>query len=101
MAGIMHWQRGFKRIRLIGTVSLALGVVLLFSVLLTQLLGYAPNPGFAPLFGAFWPLGLMLIVLGLLLWLSVWVLLGFLPGEAPDTRGPSGSPDPARERFYR
>ena len=85
MAHIMHWQRGFKRIRLIGTLALALGVVLLASVLLTQGLGYAPDPAFAQLYGAFWPLGLMLIVLGLLLWVAVWVLSGFLPdpGLAP------------------
>ncbi len=89
----MHWQRGFKRIRLVGAVALALGVVLLFSVLLTQLLGYAPDPGFAQLYGAFWPLGLMLLVLGALLWITVWVLAGFLPD------GPEGSAP--QQRFYR
>ena len=78
----MHWQRGFKRIRLVGAGAVALGLVLLVAVLLTRLLGYAPNPGFESLFDTFWPLGLLLIVLGLLLWLAVWVLAGFLPAEA-------------------
>lgn len=76
---IMHWQRGFKRIQLVGTVALGLGVVLLASVILTQSLSYAPNPGFAQMYAALWPLALMFIVLGVLLWASVWVLSGFVP----------------------
>lgn len=60
-------------------MALVLGVVLLLAVILTQALGYAPNPGFAQMYGAFWPLALMLIVLGVLLWASVWVLSGFVP----------------------
>lgn len=92
----MLWQRGFKRIRLVGTVALGLGVVLLASVLLTQLLGYAPNPGFAQLYSAFWPLGLMLLVLGLLLWVATWVLSGFLPDGAEA----AASTPAAKARFY-
>ncbi len=89
----MHWQRGFKRIRMVGAGAIALGLVLLFSVLLTRLLGYAPNPGFESLFDAFWPMGLLLVLLGLLLWLAVWVLAGFLPnagisGEATEALPP-------------
>ena len=96
MAGTMHWQRGFQRIRLVGTVALVVGAVLLFSVLLTQALGYAPDPPFVQLYGAFWPLGLMLIVLGLLLWVAVWVLSGFLP----DAGAAAARPDePARTRL--
>ncbi len=96
----MHWQRGFKRIRLIGTLALALGVVLLVSVLVTQGMGYAPDPAFAQLYQAFWPLGLMLIVLGLLLWVAVWVLSGFLPdtGTAPGL-APTKPEEPPRARI--
>ncbi len=90
----MDWQRGFKRIRIVAAAALASGVILLAIVLLTQLLGYAPNPGFVQIFGALWPLGLMLLVLGALLWLTVWVLAGFLPGNSV---GEAGAP---RARFY-
>ncbi|RRA47726.1 hypothetical protein [Acidipila sp. EB88] len=86
MADTMHWQKGFQRIRLVGTVALVLGAVLLLAVVLTQSLGYAPDHAFAQLYSAFWPLGLMLLVLGALLWVAVWVLTGFLP---PDTVGRS------------
>lgn len=95
MAGTMHWANGFRRIRLIGTVALGLGVLLLLVVFLTQLLGYGPDPAFAQLYGAFWPLGLMLLVLGVLLWLVVWVLMGFLPSSE------SAEAEPSRARFYR
>ncbi len=78
----MHWKQGFKRIRLVGTAALLVGVALVASVLLTQTLGYAPDPAFAQLFSALWPLGLMLLVVGVLLWLAVWVLMGFLPSDA-------------------
>lgn len=98
MATIMHWQRGFKRIRLIGTVSLAIGVLLLLSAVVTVSLGYAPDPGMAPMFNVMFPLGMVLIVLGLLLWLTTWVLAGFLPDEAA-TR--AGDDTPPRARFYR
>jgi uncharacterized BrkB/YihY/UPF0761 family membrane protein len=93
---MMQWQRGFKRIRLVSTIALVLGVALLGSVLVTQVLGYAPNPGFAQLYGAFWPLGLMLLVVGLLLWVAVWVLSGFLPDGAE-----TGAAAPAaKAQFY-
>ncbi len=93
----MQWQRGFKRIRLVSTVALIAGVVLLLSVVLTQSLGYAPNPPFAPLYSAFWPLGLMLLVLGALLWVAVWVLSGFLPEVGAPGTGQAAE----RTRFYR
>ena len=87
MAPIMQWQRGFKRIRLVGTAAVLFGAVLLLSVVLTQSLGYAPDPAFAQLYSAFWPLGLMLLVLGALLWVTVWILSGFLPdGESSSER---------------
>lgn len=92
----MQWQRGFKRIRLVGTVALIVGAVLLLSVVLTQSLGYAPNPPFVPLYSAFWPLGLMLLVLGALLWVTVWVLSGFLP----ESGAPGNAPGAERPRFY-
>ena len=97
MAAIMHWQRGFKRIRLVGTVAITAGAVLLLSVVLTQSLGYAPDPAFSQLYGAFWPLGLMLLVLGGLLWVTVWVLAGFLPDGGSD----GAESTPARARFSR
>ena len=93
----MHWETGFKRLRLVGTVALGLGVVLLLAVVLTQSLGYAPDPAFTQLYSAFWPLGLMLIVLGALLWVAVWVLMGFLPAaDAAESK----AQDPPRARFY-
>ena len=92
----MQWQRGFKRIRLVSTVALIAGVVLLLSVILTQALGYAPNPPFVPLYSAFWPLGLMLLVLGALLWVAVWVLSGFLPESGSPGTGQTAE----RPRFY-
>ena len=82
----MHWRRGIKRIRLVGAGAMALGLILLATVLFTRVLGYSPNPGFESLFDTFWPMGLLLIVLGLLLWLAVWVLAGFLPTEAGAVR---------------
>ena len=85
MAGIMEWQRGFKRIRLVAGLAFALGLILILSVVLTTSLGYAPDPAFVSLFGALWPLGLMLMVLGVLLWVTVWVLSGFLPGGVGST----------------
>ncbi len=93
----MHWQRGFKRIRIVGAGAMALGLILIVSVLLTRLLGYAPNPGFASMFDTFWPMGLLLIGLGLLLWLAVWVLAGFLPTEAASAHVIEA--DPPRARF--
>ncbi len=65
-----------------GTVALVLGMVLLASVILTQSLGYAPNPGFMQMYAALWPLALMFIVFGALLWASVWVLSGFVPDSS-------------------
>jgi undecaprenyl pyrophosphate phosphatase UppP len=95
---IMHWQRGFKRIRMVGAGAMALGLTLLVSVLCTRVLGYAPNPNFESLFGTFWPLGLLLIVLGLLLWLAVWVLTGFLPTEAGIAKTIEANPSRAQFR---
>lgn len=94
---MMQWQRGFKRIRLVGGAALVIGLVLLFSVLMTQWLGYAPNPGFAQIYSGFWPLGLMLVVVGLLLLVMVWVLSGFLPegNSVSRTEGIAAKP-----RFY-
>ncbi len=93
MASIMKWQRGFKRIRLVSIIALVSGVVLLLSVVLTQSLGYAPDPAFAQFYTAFWPLGLMLLVLGALLWVMVWILSGFLPDGSEQV--------PVRARFDR
>ena len=93
----MDWQTGFKRIRLVGTVALSLGILLLLAVILTQSLGYAPDAAFAQLYAAFWPLGLMLIVLGALLWVAVWVLSGFVPVAEHVAIEPA----PARARFDR
>ena len=107
----MHWENGFKRLRLVGTGSLALGAILLLIVILTDSLGYAPNPGFAmSLFTLCARLGPLLLVLGALLWLAVWVLMGFVPEHAvpehavPEHAAPEHTvPEqaPPRERFYR
>lgn len=96
-AHMMQWQRGFKRIRVTGGAALLLGLALLFSVLMTQWLGYAPNPGFVQIYSGFWPLGLMLVVIGLLLLVMVWVLAGFLPEAGSMARAESTA---AKPRFY-
>ncbi len=76
---------GFKRMRLVGTVSLLVGVVLLISVSLTPLLGYAPNPWFMPLYSALWVLGLMLAAFGVFFHAGAWVVAGFL-ADGADSR---------------
>ncbi len=80
----MNWHTGLKRLRLVGTVALAVGVVLCASVIATRSLGYSPDLSVAPLFAAMWPCGLALIILGALLWIAVWILQGFIP--APGRR---------------
>ncbi len=75
----MGWQTGLHRLRIVGTVALATGVVLCASVLITRGLGYAPDDSVAALFAAMWPVGLVLAILGGLLWVAVWVLQGFAP----------------------
>jgi hypothetical protein len=74
---------------LVGTLALALGIVLCVSVVLTRVLGYAPDDSFASLFAALWPTGLALAIFGGILWVAVWVLHGFLAPASPDS-------DPAR-----
>jgi hypothetical protein len=83
----MEWHRGLKRLRVVGSIALAIGVVFCASVQITRGLGYAPDDAFASAFGAMWPVGLALALLGGLLWVAVWVLQGFAP--AP------GAPRPA------
>ncbi len=74
----MNWHTGLRRLRLVATVALALGIVLCASVLLTRGLGYAPDPSIASLFAAMWPAGISLAALGGLLWVAIWVLQGFV-----------------------
>ena len=88
MATTMHWENGFRRIRLVGTAAVVIGALLLLLVLMTQELGYAPDPAFTQLFGALWPLGLMLLVLGILLWLTNWVLMGFVTERTAEKEPP-------------
>lgn len=92
----MRWQTGFRRIRLVGVAALVLGALLLLSVVLTNTLGLAPDPAFTQLYAALWPLGLMLLVLGALLWVAVWVLMGFVP---PADRPEARLAEPTRARF--
>jgi hypothetical protein len=75
----MNWHAGLRRLRLVGTVALATGVIFCASVFMTHSLGYAPDPSFVSLFTVLWPAGLALILLGCLLWVGAWVLLGFAP----------------------
>ena len=80
----MTWHRGLKRLRLVATAALLLGVVLLASVLAMQLLQLSPDTFVAPLFKLMWPFGMGLVVLGALLWTAVWVLMGFVPESQLD-----------------
>jgi predicted ABC-type sugar transport system permease subunit len=89
----MGWHTGLKRLRLVGTIALAIGVVLGASVLITNSLGYAPDTSVAPLFAALWPVGLVLAILGGLLWVAAWVLQGFLPPA------PAAAPEPRRAKL--
>ncbi len=75
----MHWQQGFKRVRIVGGVTLGVGLAILVSVLLSQQTGYMPAPALTQIYLALWPVSLMLAALGLLLLALPWVLAGFLP----------------------
>jgi formate hydrogenlyase subunit 3/multisubunit Na+/H+ antiporter MnhD subunit len=85
-----------KRLRLVGTVALAIGVVFCASVVVTRSLGYAPDDSVASLFAAMWPTGLALVILGGLLWVGVWVLHGFVPPAHEDAT----VADPAPRRAH-
>ena len=96
----MAWQHGLKRVRLTGTLSLVLGVALLGSNLGTHLLGYAPDPMFASVYSLMWPAGLVLLILGAVLWIAAWILQAFDPDHGrsaaysiPDTK-PEDLPRP-------
>ena len=78
----MNWYTGLKRLRIVGTIALTVGLLLCVSVVATRGLGYAPDLSVAPLFAAMWPCGIALILVGGLLWVAVWVLHGFLPEPA-------------------
>ena len=75
----MQWQQGFKRIRVVGGVTLGVGLAILISVLLSQQTGYLPNPALTQLYLALWPVSLLLAAVGLLLLALPWVLAGFTP----------------------
>ncbi len=75
----MDWQQGFKRIRVVGGVTLGVGLAILVSVLLSQQLGYMPAAALTQIYLALWPVSLLLAALGLLLLALPWVLAGFLP----------------------
>ncbi len=77
----MHWQQGFKRVRIAGGVTLGVGLAILVSVLLSQQLGYMPAPALTQIYLALWPASLVLAALGLLLLALPWVLAGFLPPQ--------------------
>lgn len=78
----MIWHTGLRRLRLVGTVALVLGVICCASVFVTHAMGYAPDPSVASLFSALWPIGLGLVVLGGMVWVTAWVLHGFVPAAA-------------------
>ena len=94
----MAWQHGLQRVRLTGTLCVVAGALLLGSNLATHLLGYAPDPSFASVFGLMWPAGLVLIILGAVLWITAWILQGFDPDHGNSTRNtpPQERPRPAR-----
>ncbi len=94
----MHWQRGLHRFRLVATALLLLGVLMYLSARLTSIFGYAPDPGFVGFFNLLIHLGLVLILIGLLLWPAYWILLGFRTDNA--AAAPS-STTPGRAHFDR
>jgi hypothetical protein len=79
----MDWQRGLKRLRLVGTVSLLFGILSFASVFLTNMLGYTPDTMFQPLFALMGRLGLLLTILGCLVSVAAWILQGFAPVVPP------------------
>ena len=95
----MHWQRGLKRLRIVATGALVLGAIMFFPPWLTNILGYVPNAGFVGLFNLSLRLGLMLLVLGALLWVAVWVLAGFLVPETAGSASALADSEPTRARF--
>jgi hypothetical protein len=79
----MDWQRGLKRLRLVGTVSLLLGVISFGSVYLTNTLGYAPDALLKPFFPFVGELGLLLTIFGCMVSVATWVIQGFAPLTPP------------------
>ncbi len=72
----MAWHTPLQRLRLVGTLALVLGAAACISVLATHGLGYAPDTSVAPLFNALWPIGIVLALLGALIWVGIWILHG-------------------------
>ena len=97
----MTWHKGLKRLRLIATASLVIGLVLIASVLITQALHLSPDTLVAPLFAVMWPLGVGLLILGGMLWTAVWVLMGFVPETTAQVPLPSASEATTRAHFDR
>ncbi len=92
----MSWHRGLRRLRLVGTVALAIGVICLASVYTTHALGYAPDVSVQPLFALMGRLGLLLTLLGVLVSVTAWVLQGFAPTTPAGAHEPESLPRRAR-----
>ncbi len=84
----MNRHRGFVRIRVVGLVTLLVGVVLLAILLLSQGAGYGPNPGFVHLYVALWPISLEMMVLGAVVLGLSWAVRGLMgDGTGDGVRG--------------
>lgn len=78
----MDWQKGFKRIRLIGPAAQVAGVAMLpFSTWLTQLPGHAPAPAYTGSYRAFTPSGFR-VISDVSLPRAMWMRTGFLSESA-------------------
>ncbi len=91
-AHTMHWHKGLKRLRIVATAALVLGLLIFIPITLMNVLGYLPDPGFVGLFSFLAHLGLPFVILGAILWIAVWVVQGFVPEVAAN---------PTQSRFER
>ncbi len=93
----MAWQHGLKRVQLTGTLSLVAGALLLGGNVGTHMLGYAPDPMFTSVYALMWPAGLVLLVLGAVLWVTAWILRGFDPDHGRPVSSYAASVNPPED----
>ncbi len=80
----MKRRRAFGRVQGVGAVVLAVGVLLLGVLLLSQGAGYGPDPGFIHLYVALWPFSLQLMLVGAVLLALGWALHPVLFHDSDD-----------------
>ena len=74
----MTWHRGLRRLRIVGVLSLVLGIAACVAVTLTGVLGYTADAIVQPLFSVLYPVGITAAIVGAVLLIAGWVLAGFV-----------------------